>query len=149
MRNNVRRRLMGEQRLRHIFRGTMTLVTALLLAGCDQQAPKTSSNADAVAVKSAGGGAGQQAVDQAVRIVIKPQFDEADSFSEGLAAVRVGAKFGYVDKQGMIVIKPQFDFAGAFSEGLAGVGIGSKIGYIDKQGNFVIATPFAIANLFA
>src|ERR1700704_1310768 len=110
MRNNVRRRRnsspeMGEQPLRHAFRGTTILVTAVLLASCDPQAPNTSSNADSAAVQSATGGAKQHPADQTVHIVIKPQFDEADSFSEGLAAVRVGAKFGYIDKQGTIVIK--------------------------------------------
>src|SRR5258705_7792584 len=133
--------------LRRALRSISMLMAALLLADCDQQAQKTSSNA----VKSDAGGAAaeRKATAQGARIVINPQFDEADSFSEGLAAIRAGAKYGYIDKQGTIVIKPQFDFAGLFSEGLAGVGIGSKVGYIDKQGNFVITPPFAIANLFS
>src|SRR5580704_212376 len=111
MRNNFRRRriscrVMGEQPLRHTFPGTPMLVAALLLVGCDQQVHKASSNAGGAAVQSAVGGAttAQQPTDQTVRFVIKPQFDEADSFSEGLAAVRVGAKYGYIDKQGKIVI---------------------------------------------
>src|SRR5258706_6137309 len=133
--------------LRRALRSISMLMAALLLSDCDQQAQKTSSNQ----VKSVAGGAAaeRKAADQSARIVINPQFDEADSFSEGLAAIRVGAKYGYIDKQGTIVIKPQFDFAGLFSEGLAGAGIGSKVGYIDKQGTFIITPSFAIANLFS
>ena len=113
--------MLRKQPSRHTLRGTLMVVAALLLAGCDQQAQKASSDTGSAAVKSSAGDVAttQQPADQAVRIIIKPQFDEADSFSEGLAAVRVGAKYGYIDKQGKIVIKPQLDCAGPFSEGLA------------------------------
>jgi hypothetical protein len=43
--------------------------------------------------------------------VIPAQFDDANSFSEGLAAVKVGDKWGYIDKTGQLKIKPQFDNA--------------------------------------
>lgn len=43
----------------------------------------------------------------------------AGSFSEGLAAVSVNGKWGYVDTEGHFVIHPQFGSAGDFSEGLA------------------------------
>ncbi len=52
-------------------------------------------------------------------VVIPPQFDQADSFSEGLARVKIGNKWGYIDKKGKLVIQPQFDEAASFSEGLA------------------------------
>ena len=48
-------------------------------------------------------------------IVINPQFDEAGSFSEGLADVKIGGKEGYINPKGEIVIEPQFDSAGPFS----------------------------------
>ena len=61
-------------------------------------------------------------------VVINPQFDEAGSFSEGLAVVRIGdyemGKYGFIDKTGSVVINPQFDEAGSFSDGLAAVRIG-------------------------
>jgi len=66
-----------------------------------------------------------------------------------MAAVRIGAKFGYIDKDGKVAIMPQFDFAGSFSEGLAAVGIGNKIGYIDKQGKIVIEPQFDFAGAFS
>ena len=50
---------------------------------------------------------------------IAPQFEEADSFSEGLARVKTGDKWGYIDKEGKLVIQPQLDEAEKFSDGLA------------------------------
>ena len=32
------------------------------------------------------------------QVVIKPQFDDAGSFSEGLAPVKIGEKWGYISK---------------------------------------------------
>ena len=52
-------------------------------------------------------------------VVIPPQFAQADSFSEGLARVKIGNKWGYIDKKGKLVIQPQFDEAASFSERLA------------------------------
>ena len=40
--------------------------------------------------------------------IASPQFDEAKTFSEGLAAVKVGEKWGYIDKAGQVVIAAQF-----------------------------------------
>jgi hypothetical protein len=52
-------------------------------------------------------------------VVIKPQFEYAREFSDGLAAVLIDGKFGYIDKTGKLVISPQFAYAGDFSEGMA------------------------------
>jgi hypothetical protein len=63
--------------------------------------------------------------------------DPAPQFSEGLAPVRVGGKFGFADPTGKIVIPGSFSEARNFAEGLAPVGVGQKTGDIDKTGNFV------------
>src|ERR1039457_842039 len=64
------------------------------------------------------------------QIVINPQFDGADAFSEGLAAVRIGddktGKWGFIDGTEKFVINPQFDFAFSFAEGLARVRGGAE-----------------------
>ena len=69
-------------------------------------------------------------------IVINPQFDWAESFSDGLAPVRIGddttGTWGFIDKTGHFVINPQFDWADAFSDGLAVVRIVDKWGYIAR-----------------
>jgi hypothetical protein len=65
-------------------------------------------------------------IDKTGNIVIKPQFNSAWKFSQGLAAVFIGDKVGYIDKMGNIVIKPQFNSAWKFSEGLAAVQTGDK-----------------------
>ena len=77
---------------------------------------------------------------RAVSFVIPPQFDVAGYFSEGLASVKIGNKYGYIDKTGQVAIKPQFDEVEEFSEGLASVKIGDKYsyGYIDKSGQMVM-----------
>jgi hypothetical protein len=38
-------------------------------------------------------------------MVIKPQFDMAGDFSEGLAQVKIGNKWGYIDKTGRFAIR--------------------------------------------
>jgi WG containing repeat len=65
-------------------------------------------------------------------LVIKPQFDDAGEFSQGLAVITIGGKKGFINKQGTVVIQPQFDYAYSFSEGLAPVKIGDKYGYIRR-----------------
>ena len=55
------------------------------------------------------------------KILIPPIFDQVKDFSEGLAAVKIGEKWGYINEKGEIVIKPEFDSALRFSQGLAPV----------------------------
>ena len=55
-------------------------------------------------------------VDKDGKQVIKPQFNEAHSFSNGLAAVRFSNGWGYVDEKGNKVIETGFDDACDFNE---------------------------------
>jgi len=72
-------------------------------------------------------------------MVIDLQFKDGDSFSEGLAAVRISVKgkfkWRYINMKGEFVIPPVYDFAKHFSGGRATVGIRRKYYYIDKTGN--------------
>lgn len=77
-------------------------------------------------------------LDKTGKLVVEPQFERADNFSEGLCPVRINEKWGYIDKTGRIVIEPKYDWARKFSEGLGRVTIGAKTGFIDKTGNMVI-----------
>jgi hypothetical protein len=83
------------------------------------------------------------------KFVIKPQFDYALPFSEGLAGVKLNNKYGYINKSGQFICEPQFDLANDFSEGLAAVKLNGKYGYIDKSGNFAIQPQFDFANDFS
>jgi len=84
---------------------------------------------------------------------IQSQFDDAQPFSEGLAAVKVGRRWGYINRAGTIVINPRFDRVSRFSEGLAAVWagdiFGGKWGYISKSGNYVIQPQFNDAHPFS
>ena len=83
-------------------------------------------------------------IDRTGEIVFSHPFtSEARDFSEGLAAIKIEHKWGYINRQGKIVIKPQFLGAQDFSEGLAAViDVGGRWGYIDKSGNLVIKPKF-------
>lgn len=70
--------------------------------------------------------------------IIKPQFDDAGSFSECLAAVRLNNKWGFIDTSGNIVAKPDYERVHEFHEGTAAVSAGNKFGYIDNTGKLVI-----------
>lgn len=88
-------------------------------------------------------------IDKSGTIVITPQWNEAESFSEGLARVSVDGKYGYINSNGEYVIKPQFDFAGDFSEGMAPVSIGDMYGYINNKGKYLINPQFEEAYSFS
>jgi hypothetical protein len=59
-------------------------------------------------------------------------------FREGLAAMCLNGKAGYIDKTGKFAIAPKFEETRPFSEGLARVKLNGKFGFINKAGKFVI-----------
>lgn len=70
-------------------------------------------------------------------MAIKPQFDEAGEFGNGLAAVQINGTWGTIDKQGKNVIDMQYNRAQGFYGGLALVLVDSMIAYIDTKGKIV------------
>ncbi|MFK8038741.1 MAG: WG repeat-containing protein [Crocinitomicaceae bacterium] len=74
--------------------------------------------------------------------IIPNTFDYVDPFSEGLAAVVVNNKVGYITKMGQLKVMCQFDEGLPFSEGCAVVEINDKYGMINRQGEFVIQPEF-------
>jgi hypothetical protein len=87
-------------------------------------------------------------IDKTGKFAIEPRLDGAGDFSEGLAAVLVGKKWGYMDRTGRIVVRPQFEEARKFSEGLAAVRTGEHWSYIEKRGKVVITGRFNEAKAF-
>ena len=71
--------------------------------------------------------------------VIATPYVDASPFSERLAAVGDGKRWGYADASGILKIALQFDYAEPFSEGLAAVGVGGNVGFIDERGALVIS----------
>ena len=76
-------------------------------------------------------------VDAAGVFKIPPAFEDALSFSDGYAAVKVGDKWGFIDAEGEMAIKPEFEAAYYFLEGVANVTIDSETAFIDTSGNVI------------
>jgi hypothetical protein len=77
------------------------------------------------------------------------EYRRAHPFREGLAAVEVDDKWGFIDTTGKMIIEPKYYQVNNFSEGLASVSIkveesGYSLGcyfiegFIDKSGNIII-----------
>ncbi|HEY6328839.1 MAG TPA: WG repeat-containing protein [Blastocatellia bacterium] len=95
-------------------------------------------------------------MDVSGKIVIKPRFEDAGRFSEGLAPVQINGKLAFIDHTGKVVLYTDFkvlidiaDFASGFSEGLASVSEGmtnlaspTHGVFIDKAGNTVLRHGF-------
>ena len=77
-------------------------------------------------------------VDASGVMTIPVQFENAQSFSEGRAAVQQGRKWGYIDSSGAVVVSPAFRRAHPFTEGIAAVCV-SKCGFTLPNG----AAPFS------
>lgn len=67
------------------------------------------------------------------------EYDEVESFRNGMAPVKKDGKWGYVNAAGRKVIPVKYDAARSFNEdGLAMVKLNGKYGYVDKTGRIVI-----------
>lgn len=71
--------------------------------------------------------------------ITEPIFDKGFAqFSEGLAAVAVDCKYGYINKKGDFVINPEYISADDFSYGYASVKKDNKYGFINKNNELII-----------
>ena len=71
------------------------------------------------------------------KIIIQTIYEEAQSFSNGLAAVKKNGKWGFIDKTGKIIIPFEYDGATSFDRGLARVFKNGKMAYIDTTGKII------------
>jgi len=76
-------------------------------------------------------------VDKNGQLVIKVQFDDVNSFSEGLAPAKINNKWGVVNRTGEFILQPQFDYIGSFRAGVAVIIDNKRWSYIDKTGQSV------------
>ncbi len=90
-------------------------------------------------------------IDKSDKMVIPAKFDDAESFSEGLALVSSDYKYGYIDKTGSFVIPAQYKLAKSFSEDVASVTGGqfTLSCYIDKSGKPFFGAEIAAGNPFS
>jgi hypothetical protein len=106
-------------------------------------------------------------MDRTGKIVIEPQFEDAEDFSEGLAPVKVRSdettwcprepsgsrkgftmKWGYVDKTGKLVVPAQYESAEPFSEGLAAINNCDEGFFIDRTGKKLVLGSFTWVSPF-
>lgn len=91
-------------------------------------------------------------IDTTGTFVIKPIFQNAKQFSNGLAVVRLYYRDGYINKKGEFVIDPQFSLAYDFEDDIALIMCMEnneyRYGYINKKGEFIIKPKFEEARIF-
>ncbi len=76
-------------------------------------------------------------------------FERARAYSEGLAAVRVNGRWGFLGAKGSMQIPAQFPEVFDFHEGVAAAVQGDKMGYIDSSGAWVISPDFELVGDFS
>jgi serine/threonine-protein kinase len=72
------------------------------------------------------------------RFLFKKQFQDVEAFSDGLARVKIGDRYGFLNTKGELAIPCVYDSATSFEDGLAEVATGTKYGCIDTDGQIVI-----------
>lgn len=73
---------------------------------------------------------------------IPKSFEDAQEFTNGLAAVKIDGKWGFIDKTGQIVIKPEYDWVEYGFDGQYALVIKNKeFINIDRQGNHILKIP--------
>ena len=76
-------------------------------------------------------------VNQNGKQIIKYQFDYAETFSEGFAAVVIDGKFDFIDQSGNFITTQKFDIAWNFSQCFALVKKNGKYAYVDTLGKIL------------
>jgi len=79
-------------------------------------------------------------IDKHGKSVILPRFQLARDFTNGLAAVRLNNKWGFIDTKGNFVIEPIYIKVGDVSERIIAVntdGEFGKWGYINTKGEWI------------
>jgi hypothetical protein len=88
-------------------------------------------------------------VDENGTEVIKAQYLDALSFSEGLAAVKIDDLYGFIDSTGEYVIEPQFEgVEGTFSFGRCLIAEDGKLGIIDQVGLIIVEPQYESIELY-
>ncbi|NLZ27889.1 MAG: WG repeat-containing protein [Firmicutes bacterium] len=82
-------------------------------------------------------------IDTKDKRIFSSSFEDVGShFSDGLLAVKLDGKWGYLNRKGSFAIMPQFDAAANFSEGFAAVEVDGKKFYVNEKGERVFDADF-------
>jgi hypothetical protein len=80
-------------------------------------------------------------IDKSGQLVIAPQYESAEAFSEGLAAINQCDRTFFIDRTGKKIVLGEFNYASSFRGGLSRVDVETKDGwvwgYIDRGGQMV------------
>lgn len=88
-------------------------------------------------------------IDTQGKIKIPLQYDDAETFSEGLAAVKQGDRWGYINADGEMVIQPTFSMPSSFHDGRASFRESDKFGFIDTTGAVIIPAEYDFVESFS
>ena len=69
------------------------------------------------------------------KVIIKAKYDEAETFSNGLARVRRGDEVRYINLREKEILPGKYDSVDSFDDGLARVKLNGKYGWVNKIGN--------------
>ena len=83
------------------------------------------------------------------KLLIDVAFHDGTRFHDGLAAVRIGTRWGCIDPSGKFVIDPKLPDWCLFHEGLAVLSTAKGFGVIDKNGQFVIPPRYSYLEEFS
>lgn len=81
-------------------------------------------------------------VDSTGKVVIEAKFERARAFHNGIAAVQVDGKMGFINKKGEWVIPPTYDFIGDFQFDTALFNDNNRTGYINREGKIIWSAIF-------
>jgi hypothetical protein len=77
---------------------------------------------------------------QKAQWAVKPRYEAISTFSEGVAAVKLNGKWGYVTDKGKEIVSPTYDAVYPFSEGVGVIASAdnSLVAIVDKTGNQIV-----------
>jgi hypothetical protein len=83
------------------------------------------------------------------KLIVPPQFDDCEDFTEGRGIVELNNDYGCLDASGRCIVEPQFKYMGQYSNGLSHTSLDDgQWGFIDLDGNMAISFKFEDATPF-
>jgi hypothetical protein len=116
----------------------LLFLMSLLLSACGTKAPVVTMPSGNEKSLFPFFGTGQFGyIDSTGTVIVKPKYERAFPFSEGLGRVFNNGKWGFIDAIGKPVIPIKYDDAKDFTEGLAPVMVAEEWRYIDRTGKTI------------